>query len=47
MVAPADIGEQSIKITAPADFPAHPNRELWLRFDLEKVRVFTLADGDG
>jgi hypothetical protein len=21
-------------------FPAHPNRELWLRFDLAKVRMF-------
>jgi ABC-type sugar transport system ATPase subunit len=36
----ADVGEQSIKITTPADFPAHPNRELWLRFDPAKVRVF-------
>jgi multiple sugar transport system ATP-binding protein len=36
----ADVGEQAIKITAPADFPAHPNRELWLRFDPAKVRVF-------
>jgi multiple sugar transport system ATP-binding protein len=36
----ADIGGQPIKITAPADFPAHPNRELWLRFDPDKVRVF-------
>jgi multiple sugar transport system ATP-binding protein len=36
----ADIGEQPIKITAPADFPARLNRELWLRFDPEKVRVF-------
>jgi multiple sugar transport system ATP-binding protein len=36
----ADVGEQPIKITAPADFPAHPNRELWLRFDPAKVRVF-------
>jgi multiple sugar transport system ATP-binding protein len=36
----ADIGEQPIKITTPADFPAHPNRELWLRFDPDKVRVF-------
>ncbi|HEX8134893.1 MAG TPA: ABC transporter ATP-binding protein [Actinomycetes bacterium] len=36
----ADVGEQAIKITTPADFPAHPNRELWLRFDPAKVRVF-------
>jgi multiple sugar transport system ATP-binding protein len=36
----ADVGEQPIKITTPADFPAHPNRELWLRFDPAKVRVF-------
>jgi multiple sugar transport system ATP-binding protein len=36
----ADVGEQPIKITAPADFPAHPNRELWLRFDPAKVRMF-------
>jgi ABC-type sugar transport system ATPase subunit len=36
----ADVGEQPIKITAPADFPAHPNQELWLRFDPDKVRVF-------
>jgi multiple sugar transport system ATP-binding protein len=36
----ADVGEQPIKVTAPADFPAHPNRELWLRFDPAKVRVF-------
>jgi ABC-type sugar transport system ATPase subunit len=36
----ADVGEQAIKVTAPADFPAHPNRELWLRFDPAKVRVF-------
>jgi multiple sugar transport system ATP-binding protein len=36
----ADVGEQPIKITAPADFPALPNRELWLRFDPAKVRVF-------
>ena len=36
----ADIGEQSIKISAPADFPAHPNRALWLGFDPAKVRVF-------
>jgi ABC-type sugar transport system ATPase subunit len=35
----ADIGEQSIKITAPAGFPAHPNRGLWPRFDPAKVRV--------
>src|SRR5918995_1849942 len=36
----ADVGEPPIKITAPADFPAHPNRELWLRFDPAKVRMF-------
>jgi hypothetical protein len=36
----ADIGEQPIKISAPADFPAHPNRALWLGFDPAKVRVF-------
>jgi len=36
----ADVGEQPIKITTPADFPAHPNRELWLRFDPDKVRMF-------
>jgi multiple sugar transport system ATP-binding protein len=36
----ADVGEQPIKITAPSDFPAHPNRELWLRFDPAKVRMF-------
>jgi hypothetical protein len=36
----ADVGEQSIKVSAPADFPAHPNRDLWLRFDPAKVRVF-------
>jgi multiple sugar transport system ATP-binding protein len=36
----ADVGEQPIKITAPADFPAHPNRELWLRIDPAKVRMF-------
>jgi multiple sugar transport system ATP-binding protein len=36
----ADIGEQSIKVSAPADFPAHPNRALWLGFDPGKVRVF-------
>jgi multiple sugar transport system ATP-binding protein len=36
----ADIGEQSIKVSAPADFPAHPNRPLWLGFDAGKVRVF-------
>jgi Peptidase family M23/MalK OB fold domain len=35
----ADVGEQPIKVTTPADFPAHPNRELWLRFDPAKVRV--------
>jgi multiple sugar transport system ATP-binding protein len=36
----ADVGEQPIKITAPADFPAHPNQELWRRFDPDKVRMF-------
>ena len=36
----ADIGEQSIKVSAAADFPAHPNRALWLGFDPAKVRVF-------
>jgi multiple sugar transport system ATP-binding protein len=42
----ADVGEQPIKITAPADFPAHPSRELWLRFDPAKVRMFRRADSD-
>ena len=36
----ADVGEQPIKITAPSDFPAHPNHELWLRFDPAKMRMF-------
>jgi multiple sugar transport system ATP-binding protein len=41
----ADIGEQSIKVSASADFPAHPNRVLWLGFDPAKVRVFRPGDG--
>jgi multiple sugar transport system ATP-binding protein len=36
----ADVDEQPIKVTAPADFPVHPNRELWLHFDPAKVRMF-------
>jgi multiple sugar transport system ATP-binding protein len=40
LLVTASIGEQGLKVVTPADFPAHPNRDLWLRFDLAKLRLF-------
>jgi multiple sugar transport system ATP-binding protein len=41
----AAIGEQLLKVVAPVDFPAQPNRDLWLRLEPAKLRLFEL-DGD-
>jgi multiple sugar transport system ATP-binding protein len=41
----AAIGEQLLKVIAPVDFPAQPNRDLWLRLEPAKLRLFEL-DGD-
>jgi multiple sugar transport system ATP-binding protein len=40
LLVTASIGQQGLKVVTPADFPAHPNRDLWLRFDLAKLRLF-------
>src|SRR6266540_2525138 len=40
LLVTAAIGEQGLKVVTPADFPAHPNRDLWLRFDAAKLRLF-------
>jgi multiple sugar transport system ATP-binding protein len=41
----ASIGEQLLKVVAPVDFPAQPNRDLWLRLEPAKLRLFD-ASGD-
>jgi multiple sugar transport system ATP-binding protein len=41
----ASIGEQVLKVVAPVDFPAHPNRDLWLRLEPAKLRLFDV-NGD-
>jgi multiple sugar transport system ATP-binding protein len=39
----ASIGEQLVKVVTPVDFPAHPNRDLWLRLEPAKLRLFELG----
>jgi multiple sugar transport system ATP-binding protein len=46
LLVTASVGEQGLKVVTPADFPAHPNRDLWLRFDPAKLRLFP-ADQSG
>jgi ABC-type sugar transport system ATPase subunit len=41
----AQIGELLLKVVAPVDFPAHPNRGLWLRLEPAKLRL-SEPDGD-
>jgi multiple sugar transport system ATP-binding protein len=41
----ASIGDQLLKVVAPVDFPAHPNRDLWLRLEPAKLRLFDV-DGE-
>jgi multiple sugar transport system ATP-binding protein len=41
----AAIGEQLLKVVAPVDFPAQPNRDLWLRLEPAKLRLFELDGG--
>jgi multiple sugar transport system ATP-binding protein len=38
----ARIGEQLLKVVAPVDFPAQPDRDLWLRLEPGKLRLFEL-----
>jgi multiple sugar transport system ATP-binding protein len=40
LLVTASIGEQGLKVVTPVDFPAQPNRDLWLRFDPAKLRLF-------
>jgi multiple sugar transport system ATP-binding protein len=40
LLVTASVGRQGLKVVTPADFPAQPDRDLWLRFDLTKVRLF-------
>src|SRR5919198_1425547 len=39
LLVTASVGEQGLKVVTPADFPAHPNGDLWLRFDPAKLRL--------
>ncbi len=39
------VGAQSFKVVTPADFPAAPDRELWLRPDAAKLRWLDPASG--
>jgi multiple sugar transport system ATP-binding protein len=47
LLVTASIGHQGLKVVTPADFPAHPNRDLWLRFDLDKLRLFPTTAPQG
>jgi multiple sugar transport system ATP-binding protein len=40
LLVTASVGQQGLKVVTPADFPARPDRDLWLRFDLAKLRLF-------
>jgi multiple sugar transport system ATP-binding protein len=40
LLVTASVGEQGLKVVTPADFPAQPGRDLWLRFDPAKLRLF-------
>jgi multiple sugar transport system ATP-binding protein len=40
LLVTVSVGEQGLKVVTPADFPARPDRDLWLRFDAAKLRLF-------
>jgi multiple sugar transport system ATP-binding protein len=46
LLVTASIGAQQLKVVAPIDFPAHPDRELWLRLDPDKLRLFEAGSGE-
>jgi multiple sugar transport system ATP-binding protein len=39
------IGEQHLKVVTPTDFPAWPDRDLWLRPDPAKLRWLDPGSG--
>jgi len=45
LLVTVSIGAQQLKVVAPIDFPAHPNRDLWLRLDPDKLRLFEAGSG--
>jgi hypothetical protein len=44
--SPVSIGAQQLKVVAPIDFPARPERDLWLRLDPDKLRLFEVGSGE-
>jgi multiple sugar transport system ATP-binding protein len=46
LLVTASVGSQLLKVVAPIDFPAHPNRDLWLRLDPAKLRLFEAGSGE-
>jgi ABC-type sugar transport system ATPase subunit len=40
------IGAQQLKVVAPIDFPARPERDLWLRLDPDRLRLFEVGSGE-
>jgi multiple sugar transport system ATP-binding protein len=46
LLVTASIGSQLLKVVAPIDFPAHPDGELWLRLDSDKLRLFEVGSGE-
>jgi multiple sugar transport system ATP-binding protein len=40
LLVTASLGGQWLKVTTPVDFPAQPGRDLWLRFEPAKLRLF-------
>jgi multiple sugar transport system ATP-binding protein len=43
LLVTASLGGQWLKVTTPVDFPAQPGRDLWLRFEPAKLRLFPPA----
>jgi multiple sugar transport system ATP-binding protein len=46
LLVTASIGSQLLKVIAPIGFPAEPDRDLWLRLDPDKLRLFEAGSGE-
>ncbi len=46
LLVTVSIGARQLKVVAPIDFPARPERDLWLRLDPDKLRLFEVGSGE-
>jgi multiple sugar transport system ATP-binding protein len=46
LLVTVSIGAQQLKVVAPIDFPAQPERDLWLRLDPDRLRLFEVGSGE-